>query len=385
MFETIYQNTIWVVEVWFLKKRSKKDGFEKFHYDFGSVRGGLNDVSSTIVVNLGVFHEEDEEEEEELEEDSEDEESDDESVEEGVLLAESNSPDQPERMMPANKIQILNLELTLNEEHKINLGSNELQNIKNGGCLTSGDNCKYFDYLGGQDKRVNKEKGDEDKEDIQAEENRRMEFGKKASKIILENKEWTDNVVSTKLCRVNISMNVECDENCKGGEGCMNKKIQKYEWKKVKRERTKGKGYGLIALEDIEKDDFIVEYIGKVVCLNPENDYAMQYKGMELYIDPSNAPGKYMNHSCIPNCRNEMWGVKGMPRLCFFAKRKTKSGEELTFNYGWELLVTGKTDLKRRGTECKCGAVNCHGIIERGIIISRKKRGKNGKDFESRV
>jgi hypothetical protein len=28
------------------------------------VRGGLNDVSSTIVVNLGVFHEEDEEEEE---------------------------------------------------------------------------------------------------------------------------------------------------------------------------------------------------------------------------------------------------------------------------------------------------------------------------------
>ena len=98
----------------------------------------------------------------------------------------------------------------------------------------------------------------------------------------------------------------------------------------------------------------------------------MQYKGMELYIDPSkmvNAPRKYMNHSCISNCRNEMWGMKGMPRLCFFAKRKIKSGEELTFNYGWELLVTGKMDLKRRGTECKCGAVNCHGIIEGGIII----------------
>ena len=52
--------------------------------------GGLNDVFSTIVVNLGVFHEEDEEEEEELEEESEDEESDDESVEEGVLFAASN-------------------------------------------------------------------------------------------------------------------------------------------------------------------------------------------------------------------------------------------------------------------------------------------------------
>jgi hypothetical protein len=51
-----------VVEVWFLKKRTKKDGFEKFHYDFGLVRGELNDVSSTIVVNLGVFHKEDKEE-----------------------------------------------------------------------------------------------------------------------------------------------------------------------------------------------------------------------------------------------------------------------------------------------------------------------------------
>ena len=143
-----------VPQEWFLKKRTKKDGFEKFHYDFGSVRGGHNDVSSTIVVNLGVFHKEEEEEEEELEEDSKGEESNDESVEEGVLFAASNSSDQPERMMHANKIQILNLELTPDEEHKINLGSNELQNIKNWGCLTSGDICKYFDYLGGQDKQL---------------------------------------------------------------------------------------------------------------------------------------------------------------------------------------------------------------------------------------
>jgi hypothetical protein len=68
------------------------------------MRGGLNDVSSTIVVNLGVFHSEDKEEEEEEEEESEDEESDNESVEVGVLFAASNSPDQPERIMPADKI-----------------------------------------------------------------------------------------------------------------------------------------------------------------------------------------------------------------------------------------------------------------------------------------
>jgi hypothetical protein len=110
-------------------------------------------------VNLGVFHLEDEDkEEEEEEEESEDEEYDNESVEEGVLVfAALNSPDQPERMMPANKIQFLNQKLSPGKEHKIHFAKNELQNIKNGGCLTSGDICKYFDYLGGQDKQLCKD------------------------------------------------------------------------------------------------------------------------------------------------------------------------------------------------------------------------------------
>ncbi len=191
IFHTIYPNTIWVTKVWFLKKKEMKDGFELFHYDYDSSNGGHNAVSSTIVVNLGVFHSEDEEEEEEEEEEagnadeededdedgqvedgnkamneqgngylpappmevegveenmdegqiillgkdieeeedeetndkgedeevqrhhtseeSEDEASNNESVkEEGVIFAASNSPDQPERMMPSNKIQFLN-------------------------------------------------------------------------------------------------------------------------------------------------------------------------------------------------------------------------------------------------------------------------------------
>ncbi len=64
---------------------------------------------------------------------------------ESVVFAASNSPDQSERMMLANKIQVLNWELTPEEKNKI---------IKNGGCLTSGDICKYFDYLEGQDKQL---------------------------------------------------------------------------------------------------------------------------------------------------------------------------------------------------------------------------------------
>ncbi len=55
IFQTIYHNTIWVTKVWFLKKKNIGDGFKDFHYDYKMVKGGMNDVSSTIVVNLGVF------------------------------------------------------------------------------------------------------------------------------------------------------------------------------------------------------------------------------------------------------------------------------------------------------------------------------------------
>ncbi len=101
--------------------------------------------------------EEEEVEDEEEEEEEEEEESNDESVGEGVLFAASNSQDQPERMMPADKIQFLNQELTPDEENKLNFDKDELKNIKNGGWLTSGDICNYFDYLEGQDEELCKD------------------------------------------------------------------------------------------------------------------------------------------------------------------------------------------------------------------------------------
>ncbi len=88
-----------------------------------------------------------------------------------------------------------------------------------------------------------------------------------------------------------------------------------------KRER-KGNGYGLIAMEDIEKDDFIIKYMGNIVCEDPMNEYGIRFKGMNLRINASRKEtlAKCMNQSCIPNCVNKLWGIKGMPRLYFFCK-----------------------------------------------------------------
>jgi SET domain-containing protein len=94
----------------------------------------------------------------------------------------------------------------------------------------------------------------------------------------------------------------------------------------------------------------------------------MKYKGFDLWVNPTKTSGlaKFMNHSCNPNCVNQMWAVQGIPQLCFFAKRKILKGQELTFSYGWTLP---KEDLKQKGTVCLCGAKSCNGTIEKGVVV----------------
>jgi hypothetical protein len=56
IYENLH-NDIRVAEVWFLKKKDKGDRFENFHYDYKNIGGGSNDVSFTVVVNLGKLSE----------------------------------------------------------------------------------------------------------------------------------------------------------------------------------------------------------------------------------------------------------------------------------------------------------------------------------------
>ena len=89
------------------------------------------------------------------------------------------------------------------------------------------------------------------------------------------------------------------------------------------RHTTDGKGSGLFAMEDIEKDDYGIDYMGKI-----------EYKGREHIInrmilwingDKNGEPAQYINHSCNPNCELVQWGVDGLPHMCFFAKKNIKS------------------------------------------------------------
>jgi SET domain-containing protein len=178
-----------------------------------------------------------------------------------------------------------------------------------------------------------------------------------------------DNFELSKICHENSRCCYECDDNCNGKDNCNNKRIQRNQWKNVvKRDSgNKKKGFGLFLEEGCRKDDFIIEYTGKVTKTIGRK-YSMKIKPPEsirkektVYIDAKIDGGlaKYINHSCNPNCKPFQWYVEGLPSMCFFAKRDIEKGAELTFDYQWA-NVMGK-----KSTKCLCGEENCRGYIEK--------------------
>jgi hypothetical protein len=172
---------------------------------------------------------------------------------------------------------------------------------------------------------------------------RGCKFTNKAQQIISKSK-WGKNIDSTSDCFDNMNTSVECDKDCKGGRNCPNKRIQTGKWKNVETKETQGSGKGLFLMEDVRKGNYIIEHVGKIVHKEPNNIYGMRITDMNLWIDGTKTenPAKFVNHSCEPNCTLEQWAVDGLPCMCFFAIEDIKNGDELTFDYNWELKATSE-------------------------------------------
>jgi hypothetical protein len=63
-------------------------------------------------------------------------------------------------------------------------------------------------------------------------------------------------------------------------------------------------------------------------------------------------PARFLNHSCDPNCEAEPEGG----RVWIVAWRDIQAGEEITFNYGYDLEDCWEH-------ECHCGANGCVGYM----------------------
>ncbi len=108
-------------------------------------------------------------------------------------------------------------------------------------------------------------------------------------------------------------------------------RIQQNQWKNVmKRDSgSKKKGFGLFLEEGCRKDDFIIEYTGKVTKTNG-GKYSMKTKPPEsirkekmifIYAKIDGGLAKYIHHSCNPYCKPFQWYVEGLPRMCFFLQK----------------------------------------------------------------
>lgn len=171
---------------------------------------------------------------------------------------------------------------------------------------------------------------------------------------------------------LNRMLNIECVQGtCPCGDLCSNQQFQKRKYAKMQWLRCGKKGYGLQVLEDVSKGGFIIEYVGEVLDMpaykarqreyasqGHKHFYFMTLNGSEV-IDAcaKGNLGRFINHSCDPNCRTEKWMVNGEICIGLFAIRDIKKGEEVTFDYNY-VRVFGAAAKK-----CVCGSPQCRGYI----------------------
>ncbi|XP_031552066.1 histone-lysine N-methyltransferase SETD2-like [Actinia tenebrosa] len=163
---------------------------------------------------------------------------------------------------------------------------------------------------------------------------------------------------------------IECNNRCSCGNRCTNKRFQQGCKVKIEVLKTEKKGWGLKTLEDLEENQFVMEYCGEVMNYRDFMKRAEQYdrqKRKHYYFMTLRADeiidatfkgslSRFVNHSCDPNCVTQKWTVNGLLRIGFFTLRKISAGEELTFDY--QLQRYGKV-----AQTCYCESPNCTGII----------------------
>jgi len=119
-------------------------------------------------------------------------------------------------------------------------------------------------------------------------------------------------------------------------------------------------GKGGFAIASIPAGAKVIEYLGEKIdkfeslrrceANNPFIFYLNEQENLDGNVAWN--PARWLNHGCAPNCETEL--IEG--RIWVVAKRFIAAGEELTFDYGYDLE-------QYREYPCRCGAPNCVGYI----------------------
>lgn len=119
-------------------------------------------------------------------------------------------------------------------------------------------------------------------------------------------------------------------------------------------------GTGGFAKTAVPKGTRVLEYLGERISKDEslrrceQNNAFIFSLNDEQDLDGNVAwnPARFLNHSCAPNCEAE----KHDHRIWIVAIRDIPAGEEITFNYGYDLE-------EYKDYPCHCGSPQCVGYI----------------------
>jgi SET domain-containing protein len=120
-------------------------------------------------------------------------------------------------------------------------------------------------------------------------------------------------------------------------------------------------GRGLYARRDIPAGTRLIEYVGLRIPKAQADELCLRQNGYVFHLNETTDlngkvswnPAGLINHGCDPNCET---AIDERERIWIFSIRPILRGEELTFNYGYDLE-------NFRNHPCRCGAAACVGYI----------------------
>ena len=134
-------------------------------------------------------------------------------------------------------------------------------------------------------------------------------------------------------------------------------------------------GSGLFALREFKQGTRIIEYIGERITKsesakrteagNPFVFEVNQRTDIDGSVDGNIA--RFANHSCQPNCEAQC--IRG--HIWFVALRTISVGDEISFNYGYDI-----EDYREH--PCQCGAAGCVGFIVDATLARNVQKASPG-------
>ncbi|BBN07291.1 protein MpSUVR3 [Marchantia polymorpha subsp. ruderalis] len=183
---------------------------------------------------------------------------------------------------------------------------------------------------------------------------------------------------------------IECNSRCKCGHKCKNRELQKGLRCSLELFKTKDRGWGVRALEQIPRGKFVVEYVGDVLTQAEADERGEKYDQNQLsYLFNLDHPGvehsdaivldginmsniaRFINHSCEGNLMifrvfSETTDLRYF-RIGMYAIQDIEVGDELSYDYNYASskdsseLVDDPTAIR-----CFCGALSCRKWLWQG-------------------